>query len=136
VRLRYLIDTDWAVWWMRGRADVAAHLTAREREGLAISIVTLAELYEGIEKTYDPAAAESALNNFLRLVTVIPFSERVAARFGRESALLQHSGQPLPDFDLVIAATALHHGLILLTEDRHFARIAGLRVQSLHNAAL
>ena len=136
MRLRYLIDTDWAVWWMRGRADVATHLTAREREGLAISIATLAELYEGVEKTYDPAAAESALNNFPRLVTGIPFSAKVAARFGKESALLHRSGQPLPDFDLVIAATALHHGLILLTEDRHFARIAGLQVQSLHNATL
>jgi len=121
---------------MRGRSDVAAYLTAREREGLAISIATLAELHEGIASAREPEAAKSVLNNFLQLVTVIPFSEKVAARFGREAALLQRSGQPLPDFDLVIAATALHHGLILLTGDRHFARIAGLRVESLRNATL
>lgn len=119
------------MWWMRGRSDVIAQLTAREREGLAISVATLAELYEGVASARDPAAAGSALNNFLQLVTIIRLSETVAARFGKEAALLRRSGQPLPDFDLVIAATALHHGLILLTEDGHFARIAGLQVQSL-----
>ena len=119
---------------MRGRSDVTAHLTTREREGLAISIATLAELCEGVASARHPAAAESALNDFLQLVTVIQFSEAVAARFGKEAATLQRSGQPLPDFDLVIAATALHHGLVLLTEDHHFARVAGLQVQSLRNA--
>ncbi len=49
MRLAYLVDTDWAVWWMRGRSEVVALLTPRERDGLAISVVTLAELYEGIE---------------------------------------------------------------------------------------
>lgn len=66
------------------------------------------------------------------LVTVIPFSEKVAARFGTESARLRRLGQPLPDFDLVIAATALQHGLTLLTEDRHFERFPSLVIQSLY----
>lgn len=134
MRLAYLVDTDWAVWWMRGRSGVVALLTPRERDGLAISVVTLAELYEGIESTRDPGAARLVLNDFLKLVTVIPFSEKVAARFGTESARLRRLGQPLPDFDLVIAATAIQHGLTLLTEDRHFERIPSLVIQSLSEA--
>ncbi len=110
---------------------MVALLTPRERDGLAISVVTLAELYEGIESTRDPGAARLVLNDFLKLVTVIPFSEKVAARFGTESARLRRLGQPLPDFDLVIAATAMQHGLTLLTEDRHFERIPSLVTQSL-----
>ncbi len=114
MRLAYLIDTDWAVWWMRGRSEVVARLIARERDGLAISIVTLAEIYEGIETAKDPNTAQPVLDNFLKLVTVIPFSQKVAAGFGTESARLRRLGQPLPDFDLVIAATAIQHGLTLL----------------------
>ncbi len=132
MKLAHLVDTDWAVWWMRGRPEVVARLSAREREGLAISVVTLAELYEGIESTTDPDAARPALFDFLKVVTVIPFSEKAAARFGTEAAKLRRLGQPLPDFDLVIAATAIQHGLTLLTEDRHFARIPGLVIQSLY----
>lgn len=131
MRLAYLVDTDWAVWWMRGRSEVVALLTPRERDGLAIRVVTLAEHYEGIASTRDPGAARLVLNDFLKLVTVIPFSEKVAARFGTESARLRRLGQPLPDFDLVIAATAMQHGLTLLTEDRHFERIPSLVTQSL-----
>jgi tRNA(fMet)-specific endonuclease VapC len=136
LRLAYLVDTDWAVWWMRGRSEVVARLTAMERDGLAISIITLAELYEGIESTRDPEAARPVLNDFLKLVAVIPFSEKVAARFGTEAAKLRHLGQPLPDFDLVIAVTALQHGLTLLTEDRHFERIPSLVIQSLSATGL
>jgi tRNA(fMet)-specific endonuclease VapC len=117
---------------MRGRPEVVARLTAREREGLAISVVTLAELYEGIESTTDPDAARPVLLDFLKVVTVIPFSEKAAARFGTEAAKLRRLGQPLPDFDLVIAATAIQHGLTLLTEDHHFERIPSLVIQSLY----
>ncbi len=132
MRLAYLVDTDWAVWWMRGRSEVVAHLTARERDGLAISIVTLAEIYEGIESTKNPDSARPVLDDFLKLVTIVPFSQKVAACFGTESARLRRLGQPLPDFDLVIAATAIQHGLTLLTEDRHFERIPSLVIQSLY----
>jgi tRNA(fMet)-specific endonuclease VapC len=131
VRLSYLVDTDWAIWWMRGRSEVVASLTAKERDGLAISIVTLAELYEGVESTRDPDTARRVLDDFLKLVTVIPISQKVAARFGAEAARVRRLGQDLPDFDLVIAATAMQHGLTLLTENTHFGRIANLVIQSL-----
>ncbi len=117
---------------MRGRSEVIALLTPKERDGLAISVVTLAELYEGIESTRDPSAARPVLDDFLKLVTVIPFSEKVAARFGVESARLRRLGQPLPDFDLVIAVTAMQHALTLLTEDRHFERFPNLVIESMY----
>jgi predicted nucleic acid-binding protein len=130
VKLRYLLDTDWAVWWLRGRSEVVTRLTAWERDGLGISIVTLAELYEGVERGQHPDVTRPALErDFLEMVILIPFSRQAAARFGRESARLRRLGQPLPDFDLVVAATALEHGLTLLTEDRHFERIPGLRIR-------
>ncbi len=131
MRLTYLIESDWAVWWLRQRAEVVAAVKARERDGLAMSIVTLAELYEGIELMKDPAAGRKGLQDFLQLVTVLPVSPRVAERFGKEAARLERLGQRIPDFDLVIGVTALDHGLTLLAEDTHFDRLPGLVRQSL-----
>jgi tRNA(fMet)-specific endonuclease VapC len=132
VKLTYLIDTDWAVWWLRDRPEVGAKLRDREQEGLAISAVTLAELWEGVEGSADPLRARTALEGFLRLVHVLPFSDEVARLFGKEAVRLGKLGQTIPDFDLVIAATALHHDLILMSEDRtHFSRIPGLKLESL-----
>ncbi len=34
--MRYLVDTDWAVWWQRGRPDVVQRLRMLRTEGLAI----------------------------------------------------------------------------------------------------
>jgi tRNA(fMet)-specific endonuclease VapC len=49
--------------------------------------------------------------------------------FARTRADLRRSGQLIADLDLLIAATALHHDLTLLTRNvRHFARIPGLRL--------
>lgn len=45
--MRYLVDTDWAVWWLRGGPDVVQRLRTLRTEGLAISAVTLGELVTG-----------------------------------------------------------------------------------------
>jgi predicted nucleic acid-binding protein len=48
--------------------------------------------------------------------------------FGRLRALLRLQGTLIPDLDLLIAATALQHDLVLLTRNRrHFDRIPGLQ---------
>jgi tRNA(fMet)-specific endonuclease VapC len=131
MRLQYLIESDWAVWWLRQRSDVVAAVKAREQDGLAMSIITLAELYEGIELTRDPAAGRKGLQDFLQLITILPVTPRVTELFGKEAARLERLGQRIPDFDLVIGVTALHHGLTLLAEDAHFDRLPSLVRQSL-----
>lgn len=130
--LSYLVDSDWTVWWLRGRPEAVTALRDLYSAGLAISAVTLAELWEGIEGSKDPAVGRQGLLDFLRLVRVLPLSNEVAMVFGREAVRLGQSGQRIPDFDLVIAATALHHNLTLLSNDRaHFSRIPGLKLESL-----
>jgi predicted nucleic acid-binding protein len=56
-------------------------------------------------------------------------SELIAERCGEIRAHLRRRGQPISDFDAVIAATALHYNLTLLTFNRrHFERIPDLRL--------
>lgn len=68
------------------------------------------------------------LRVFLNTVTVLGIDEDISVRFGREKSRLSQRGMVVGDIDLLIAATALHHDLTLLTSDSDFQRVEGLRV--------
>lgn len=123
------MDTDWVVDWLKGRKSTVERLSALAPEGLAMSLITYGEIYEGIysPRATDPTGYERTFNRFLRLVRVLPLTRAIMRRFARERAHLRHLGALIPDADLLIASTALDQGLTLLTGNRqHFERVPGL----------
>ena len=129
--MRYLVDTDWAVHARRGHEAVRRRLLELQPQGLGLSIVSLAELYEGVERSRSPVAEEAAVRDLLALVEVVGLDDDTARIFGRERARLRAGGNPVGGFDLLIGATALRHDLTLLTNNRrHFDRIEGLAIES------
>ncbi len=130
--LQYLIDTDWVVHYFKGRQAIVKRLDALENESLAISVATLAELYDGLYGARDPRKREADLQDFLQWVTVLGLDEETCRLFGKERSRLRQAGNLPGDIDLLIGATALRHGLTVLTNNsNHFGRIAGLRIESL-----
>jgi tRNA(fMet)-specific endonuclease VapC len=126
--VKYLVDTDWVANYLKGRHPFVQRLGALAHEGLAISIITYGEIYEGIYFGRDPERHEAGFGDFLRGVTVLPLNRSVMRQFARLRGDLRSKGQLIGDPDLLIAATALHHDLTLLTHNsRHFARISELR---------
>jgi tRNA(fMet)-specific endonuclease VapC len=131
VKLTYLMETDWAVHWLRGREDVINELRELQAQGIGLSIISLAELYTGIYYSTDIIKAGEELDDFLSFITVLGVNQEICRIFGEENARLRKDGQIIGDFDLLIAATCLHYGLKLLTNNRrHFQRIGGLEVIS------
>jgi tRNA(fMet)-specific endonuclease VapC len=129
---RYLIDTDWTIDYLSGRQPIIERLQALQPAGLALSIISLAELYEGVLYSTDPVGNERALQNFLAVVEVLGIEQDTARRFGQERGRLGAAGMLIADADLLIGTTALSHGLILLTNNRrHFERLEGLLIESL-----
>jgi predicted nucleic acid-binding protein len=98
------------------------------REEQFTSAVVLAELFKGAYRSERSLLhVENIETRVLPAITVLPFDVAVARVYGRIEATLRKGGEPLADADLQIAATALHHGLELVTGNlRHFARIPGL----------
>ena len=81
---------------------------------------------------YDEYNIQEALEDFLSYVTILNVNEDICQIFGEENAKLRKEGQIIEDFDLMIAATCLHHNLKLLTNNRrHFERIEGLEIISI-----
>jgi predicted nucleic acid-binding protein len=91
--------------------------------------VTYGEIYEGIYYGRDPAGTERVFRQFLRAVDVLRLTRPIMRRFARVRGDLRRRGQLIGDPDVLIAATALHHDLTLVTGNRaHFRRISELRL--------
>lgn len=127
--MRYLVDSDWLIDAFLG-IPTAVNLPARLRDdGLAVSIVSYGELFEGAIGTPDPVTELARFRRFLDRLALLPLDDAIMERFARIRADLRRRGQLIPDLDLLIAATAMRHDLTLLTRNvRHFHRIPDLRI--------
>lgn len=126
--MTYLIDSDIIVGWLRGREHAVELLADLEPDGIAISVITYGEIYEGIYFGRTPQRSERVFQQFLRSVDVLLLNRLIMRRFAHLRGTLRQQGLPLGDPDLLIAATALHHGLTLVTSNtRHFERIPDLK---------
>ena len=130
--LRYLVDTDWAIYYLRRRPNVVQRLDALLPQGVGISIISVTELYVGAAGAVDPTAGASEVRNFLAAdIPLVGLDTETGQIFAQEKVRLRQSGNLIPDFDLLIGATALRHNLTLLSNNRrHFERISGLTILS------
>ena len=125
--MQYLIDTDWVIHALHGADRVTAHLGQMLPEGIGLSIVSMAELYQGVFFSTDPIGNERALQNFLSNIEIIHLDDEICRIFANERGRLRASGTIIGDFDILIGATAVRHNLTLLTNNlRHFGRLSGL----------
>ena len=125
--MSYLIDTDWLIDTFIGRPAAVRIINDVTDQGLAVSIVSHGELFEGAFGFPDPDAQLARLRTFLEPFSEAPLSDPIMEIFGRTRSELRRAGRLIPDLDLLIAATAVHHDMILLTRNvRHFARIPEL----------
>jgi predicted nucleic acid-binding protein len=132
MKFSYLIDTDWIIHYLNGSRDIVAKLRSLEKEGLTISVISLAELYEGIYYSTNPDGNKRALDDFLSGVSIIGIEDEICRLFGKERGRLRQVKKMIGDFDLLIASTCLHHNLTLLTNNRkHYKMVEGLKILSL-----
>lgn len=132
MNLTYLVDTDWIIDYLSGIEETIDKLSELRARGIGISIISLAELYEGVYYSIDPAASEKGLKDFLEEIPVLGIGEEICKLFGKERGRLRKEGKIIGDFDLMIAATCLIHDLILLSNNRkHYERVKDLRIISI-----
>ena len=133
MRAGYLLDTDWIIDHLSGVAAVSARLKELQSAGLAVSIISLAELYEGVQYSRDLVrAARHPFRQFLTGLSILPIDDEICWIFGRERGRLRQQGRTIGDFDLLIAATCLLHRLQICTNNRrHFETVEGLSIVSI-----
>ena len=127
----YLIDTDWVIDCLRGVPSVARQFDRLLPEGIGLSIVSLAELLDGVVGSDRRSESELMLWEFLEDLEIINLDRETCLIFAEERVRLRSAGTIIGDMDLLIGATAMRHGLTLLTNNRrHFGRLQGLDIIS------
>ncbi len=129
--MQFLVDTDWVIDCLNGIERVALRFDEFRPRGIGLSIVSLAELYEGVFGAADPQAREQELQAFLADVEIVDLDPEVCRVFAEERRRLRAVRSLIGDFDLLMGATALRHNLTLLTNNRrHFERVQDLTILS------
>jgi len=135
--LSYLIDTC-ALSELRRKkpnANVVAWFEARSQHGLYLSVLTLGEIRKGVEALPDAQANKRRKDEILNWLEhelplwfedrILPIDAGVADEWGR---LLARAGRSLPAIDSLIAATAIHNRLTIVTRNVSDFDIVGVDV--------
>lgn len=129
--MRYLVDTDWVIHALHGNRAVIRRLDELADDGIGMSIISVAELYQGVFYSNNPHGNELLLLEFISGYDVLQIDDEICREFAHERGRLKAAGTPIADLDLLIGCTALRHGLTLLTNNRcHFERLQGLSIIS------
>ncbi len=129
--MKYLLDTDICIYWLKGRNEVREKINQLDRSEIAICSITVSELYFG---AYNSSKIDKNLitaETFIQSLPVISLSNETLKKFGQLKAKLRQAGTPVADFDLLIASVAITEDLILVTNNiRHYQRIVGLKLEN------
>ena len=125
-----LLDTDVCVEILRGNKKVIQNRSKFE-EPVAISFMSVAELFYGAENSDAAVTNLSLVEEFLLSVQVIQSEFSIMKRFGSIKAKLKRLHKLVPDADIFIASKAIEKCEFLVTGNQdHFSRIDGLKLEN------
>ena len=115
----YLIDSDWVIDFLAQESEALQLIEQLAQEGIAISIITYMEVYQGVLRSQESEAASAHFAALVAAVPVLPFSRAVAERCAQLRETLRQQGKRPQQraLDLIIAATALTNDLVLVTRN-------------------
>ena len=125
----WLLDTNVLIHAVRGRPlAVRTRLQQQSPDDVAVSSITIAELWYGAEKSDSPARKRAAWKAVIEPFQVLAFDRDAAEHHARIRHHLRH--RPIGERDLLIAAIALAQDLILVTHNAaEFSRVPRLQVE-------
>jgi len=109
---------------VRARAYLAVH------QRLTFSIITRYEVLRGLHAKRATAQL-AAFDRLCSVSTILPLTDAMVVRAAMIYADLHQRGALISDADILIAATGLEHGLIVVTNNEgHYQRVGGIRLEN------
>jgi len=129
--LKYMLDTDIAIYVIKNR-PAAARVRFQQNQGrLCVSAVTVMELMYGAEKSAQAERNLRDIEGFIGRLHVLSYDEQAAFHTAQIRAELEKAGTPIGAYDQMIAGHARACGLIIVTNNtREFQRVSGVRMEN------
>lgn len=129
--IRYLLDTNIVIYVIKKRPVEVLQAFNENSGRMAISSITLAELFHGAEKSSRCTENVKVIDDFTSRLEVLPYTPKAAQHYGSIRAALERSGETIGINDLHIAAHARSEGLVLVTNNlREFERVPALETEN------
>ena len=128
--MKVMLDTNTCIYLIKRKPSRILHKFAELSVGdVAVSSITVAELWYGVQKSQHAEQNQRALEQFLIPLSIVDSDHRAAAAYGAVRATLERQGTPIGSLDTLIAAHALSLDLTLVTNnEREFARVPDLEI--------
>lgn len=127
---KYLIDTDICIHFLKGKYNLKGKIEEVGLENCFISEITIAELTYGAFNSTNFEKHIEEVSLIEQLFNVLPIYDSLSV-FGKEKTRLRKQGNLLPDFDLLIGTSAVHHQMIMVTRNvKHLSRIEGVKIEN------
>jgi tRNA(fMet)-specific endonuclease VapC len=121
---KYLPDTNIVIAFLNGDRNIEAMLNSAE--AVYLSVIVLGELLYGAMNSKHVDQNIQRVKQFMEQCALLLVNELISFRYSDIKLVLKGIGHPIPENDIWIGATAIHHGLTLCTRDDHFGFIDGL----------
>ncbi|TAE59890.1 MAG: type II toxin-antitoxin system VapC family toxin [Bacteroidetes bacterium] len=126
---RYLLDTNICVFYLKGKFGLDAKIEQIGIENCFVSEITIAELKFGAEKSEFVERNRQTVTDFQSEIQIIPIAGSLDF-YAKEKARLRKAGTIIDDFDLLIGATSIVNGLVMVTNNiSHFSRIDTIEIE-------
>ncbi len=125
--IRWLLDTNIISKAIRNEGAARERLMAHQRQRLAVSSVSIAELEYGALKAPEPERYRTRWRTFIAGLAVLDFDHDAAVAHARLRLATRHA--PIGERDLLIAAIAATRRLVVVTNNREFLRVPDVPVE-------
>jgi len=128
----WLLDTNTCIYFLN---QVSERITRRFKQlspsQIALSSITVAELYYGAEKSKAQLKNRQRVKQFVSAFEIVPFDEKACITYAGVRYELERSGTPIGPMDLLIASISLTHNFILVTNNsQEFKKVKGIKLEN------
>lgn len=130
--MKYLLDTCVISDFIKGEPGTLLKFKQTSPTDIAVSSIAVMELRYGL--MLNPQRTQKiapAIASILTSVTILPLEKAQAEQAAQIRATLKSQGQPIGAYDVLIAATAFQHNLIMVTANqKEFNRVSDLQTEN------
>jgi len=127
-----MLDTNICIYLIKNRPlEVREKFNQYEVGEIAISSISVSELYYGVEKSKHVEKNRQALALFLAPLNILNYDEKASISYGESRSSLEAKGTVIGSLDMLIAAHAKSMNITLVTNNtKEFIRVDGLKLEN------